>query len=171
MKMLTVYLNKKSHNRSRFDCGVPALNNYLCIMAGQQAKRDNVRTFVLEDSGNSRYIVGFYSLTMIALDFSPLPATLQKKHHNAGAAGLIARLAVDKRYQGRGFGEWLLVDALTRLLRAAESVAFPVVVVDAKDGAARFYERFGFTPFGDLKTRLFMTMADIRISLQGCVSV
>lgn len=167
MKRLAVYLDKKSHDRTRFDCGVPPLNNYLRIMAGQQAKRDNVRTYVLEDSGNPRYIVGFYSLTMISLDLSALPLALQKKHHNAGAAGLIARLAVDRRYQGRGFGEWLLVDALTRLLRAAESVAFPVVAVDARDGVARFYERFGFAPFGDLQNRLFMTMADIRVSLQG----
>ncbi len=38
----------------------------------------------------------------------------------------------DKR---KGFSEWLLIDALRKLLAASESVAFPVIIVDAKDGA------------------------------------
>jgi GNAT superfamily N-acetyltransferase len=51
------------------------------------------------------------------------------------SGGLIARLAVDDRYKGKGFGEWLLIDALRKLLAASDSVAFPFVIVDAKDGA------------------------------------
>jgi hypothetical protein len=39
---------------------------------------------------------------------------------------------VSKLAKGRGFGEWLLIDALTKLLAATDSVAFPVVLVDAK---------------------------------------
>ncbi|HKK32354.1 MAG TPA: GNAT family N-acetyltransferase [Desulfomicrobiaceae bacterium] len=163
--MQTVHLDKRIHNRTRFDCKVEPLNNYLRLMAGQQSKRDNVRTFILEDHNNPAHIVGFYSLTMIALDLSSLPDGLRKKHHNAGTAGLIARLAVDKRYQGRRFGEWLMVDALLRLLHATDSVAFPLVIVDTKDGAAPFYQKFGFTPFPTLKNRLFMTIADVRLNL------
>ncbi|WP_262364143.1 GNAT family N-acetyltransferase, partial [Vibrio cholerae] len=77
----------------------------------------------------------------------------------------IARLAVDDRYKGKGFGEWLLIDALRKLLAASDSVAFPIVIVDAKDGAKHFYERYGFQAFQDAENKLFFTIADIRASL------
>ncbi len=105
---------------------------------------------------------------MISLDLSALPKRLQKRHHNAGSAALIARLAVDKRYQGRGYGEWLLVDALRRLLDACENVAFPLIVVDAKEGAADFYRKFGFIPFLDEKQKLFTTVKSVRKSFGVC---
>ncbi len=43
-----------------------------------------------------------------------------------------------KCYFNQGFGEWLLVDALQKLLLASESIGFPIVMVDARDGAKQF---------------------------------
>ena len=163
--MNTVLLNKAKHDRKRFNCGIEALNNYLKVMTSQQAKKDNTRTFVLEDDNNNSHIIGFYSLTMTPIDLKALPEKLQKKHQPSTSGGLIARLAVDERYKGKGFGEWLLIDALRKLLTASDSVAFPVVIVDAKDGAKQFYERYGFAAFQDTDNKLFITIADIRASL------
>ncbi len=162
--MTTLLLDKKRHDRKSFDCGVKALNNYLQLMASQQSDRDNTRTFVLEDDKNPSVIIGYYTLTMISIDLTALPTTLQKRHHNIHSAGLIARLGVDKRYKGKGFGEWLLVDALKKLLYASESVAFPFIVVDAKDGASDFYKKFGFVSFFDEENRLFITVDSVRKS-------
>ena len=163
--MNTVLLDKAKHDRNRFNCGTEALNNYLKVMASQQAKKDNTRTFVLEDENDEHHVIGFYTLTMTPIDLKALPAKLQKKHQSATSGGLIARLAVDDRYKGKGYGEWLLIDALRKLLSASDSVAFPVVVVDAKDGAKQFYERYGFTAFQDADNKLFITISDVRASL------
>jgi len=163
--MITVPLDKTKHDRKRFDCGVDPLNNYLRMMAQQQATKDNTRTFVLEDQQQTECIIGYYTLTMTALNLSALPLTLQKKHQNAQAAGLIARLAVDKRYAKQGYGEWLLIDALHKLLDASDTVAFPLIIVDAKQGVGKFYKKMGFTPFLDEPNKLFMTLADVRRSL------
>jgi len=65
--MLTIPLDKKKHDRQRFDCGVDPLNNYLKVMANQQAAKNNTRTFILEDDSNSAYIIGYYTLTMTSL--------------------------------------------------------------------------------------------------------
>jgi len=162
--MISIPLDKKRHDRQRFDCDVKALNNYLQMMANQQSNRDNTRTFVLEDDKDSKFIIGYYTLTMIAMDLTSLPSNLQKKHQNFNSAGLIARLAVDKRYKGKGFGEWLLVDALKKLLNASASVAFPLIVVDAKDGASDFYKKFGFVAFFDEDNKLFITVDSVRKS-------
>ena len=164
--MMTVKLDKATHDRQHFDCGVESLNNYLKVMASQQSQKDNTRTFVLVEEQNSARVIGYYTLTMTPIDLSALPDKLQKKHHNASSGGLIARLAIDKRYAKQGYGEWLLIDALNRLLQASETVAFPVVIVDAKDGAIGFYEKFGFTPFQDSTNKLFLTIADIRASIE-----
>ncbi|WP_279143375.1 GNAT family N-acetyltransferase [Photobacterium phosphoreum] len=163
--MNTVQSEKAKHDRNRFDCGITALNNYLKVMASQQAKKDNTRTFVLEDKQYPEHIIGYYTLTMTPIDIQDLPPKLQKKHHSVTSGGLIARLAVDHRYKGQGFGEWLLIDALRKLLMASETVAFPVVIVDAKDGAEDFYEKYGFTAFKDADNKLFITIADIRASI------
>ena len=163
--MITVVLDTKHHDRKRFDCGVKTLNNYLCFMANQQATKDNTRTFVLEDSNQLNHIIGYYTLTMTSLDLSNLPKKLQQKHKNAQSAGLIARLAVDKHYLKQGFGEWLLIDALKKLLSASETVCFPLVIVDAKEGAIDFYKKFGFSSFLDMPDKLYMTIADLRKTL------
>jgi len=164
--MITIQLDKKKHNRNRFDCGVDVLNNYLRMMANQQSNKDNTRTFVLEDETNPSYIIGYYTLTMTSIDLNSLPIKLQKKHQNAQTGGLIARLAVDKRYSKQGFGEWLLIDALKKLLAASETVAFPLIIVDAKEGAIEFYKKFGFTAFLDTPNKLFITIADVRTTLE-----
>ena len=162
--MISVPLDKKRHDRKRFDCGVKALNNYLQLMANQQSKRDNTRTFVLEDAKNSTTIIGYYTLTMTSLNLEALPSQLQKKHQNVNSSGLIARLAVDKKYFKQGYGEWSLIDSLKKLLLASETVAFPLVIVDSKEGAINFYKHSGFQSFSDIPNKLFMTIADIRKS-------
>lgn len=163
--MITVPLDKNKHDRNIFNCEVEALNSYLKVMASQQSKKDNTRTFVLEDDTHIERIIGYYTLTMTSINIDALPIKLRKKHNNVNAGGLIARLAVDKRYKKQGYGEWLLIDALRKLLFVSETVAFPLVVVDAKRGLVEFYEKFGFIPFQDIPNKLFITMADIRISL------
>lgn len=163
--MISVTLDKKKHDRKHFDCGVAALNNYLHLMANQQSTKDNTRTYVLENTSDSQKIIGYYTLMMTSLDLNCLPKKLQNRHTNSHSAGLIARLAVDKRYKRQGFGEWLLIDSLKKLLLASETVGFPLVVVDAKEGAIAFYEKMGFTKFFDTENKLYMTIADIRKSI------
>ncbi|CCN37509.1 hypothetical protein VIBNISO65_960007 [Vibrio nigripulchritudo SO65] len=90
---------------------------------------------------------------------------LQKNHQTSTSDGLIARLAADDKYKGKSFGEWLLIDTLRKLLAASDSVAFPVVIIDAKDSTKHFYKHYGFKTFQDVESKLFITITDIRASL------
>lgn len=57
----------------------------------------------------------------------------------------IGRLAVDERARGRRLGEALLLDALLRVVTAAEIVACLGIIVDAKDeDAERFYANYDY---------------------------
>ena len=72
----------------------------------------------------------------------------------------MGRLAVDQNYQGRGYGRFLLADALFRAVRG--EIASFAIIVDAKDEAARrSYERESFLPLPEQPLRLFRPMTDI----------
>ena len=74
--MMTVKLDKATHDRQQFDCGVESLNNYLKVMASQQSQKDNTRTFVLVEEQNAERVIGYYTLTMTPIDLSALPDKL-----------------------------------------------------------------------------------------------
>ncbi len=76
-------------------------------------------------------------------------------------ATLPGRLAVDRRQKGKGYGRFLLADALYRVSRS--EIASFAVIVDAKDESARqFYERESFLELPDQPMKLFWPLADIR---------
>jgi predicted N-acetyltransferase YhbS len=80
---------------------------------------------------------------------------------------LLARLAVDKRFTGKGLGTELLRDALFRTIAAADIAGLRAVVVDAKDEAVKqFYVKFGFEAFLDQPFRLALILKDVRALLR-----
>ena len=107
-------------------------------------------------------IAGYYTLSATGVKLTELPADVTRKlpKYPLIPATLLGRLAVDKTHQGRGYGRFLLADALLRAVRS--EIASFEIIVDAKDEAARrFYERESFLPLPDQPLRLFRSMADI----------
>jgi predicted N-acetyltransferase YhbS len=79
---------------------------------------------------------------------------------------LLARLAVDHRWQGHGNGGRLLVDALRRCVRGGRELGARAVVVDAIDeAAAAFYRHFGFRELEG--RRLWRKLSDVASSIDG----
>jgi GNAT superfamily N-acetyltransferase len=81
---------------------------------------------------------------------------------------ILARLAVDRRYQGMNMGKGLLKDAIGRTLQASEYAGIRAIFVYAKDDKARkFYERFGFesSPLDPLK--LMLLVKDAKKTLEA----
>ena len=109
-------------------------------------------------------ILGYYTLSSYGVDIGELPVDVAKKlpRYPLIPATLLGRLAVDRRYQGQGVGEFLLMDALHRSLVQSAEIAAAAVVVDAIDtGAVKFYEHFGFVRFPAMAGRLFLPMKAI----------
>jgi GNAT superfamily N-acetyltransferase len=153
----------KKHDRVVFSCGDDALDTYLKKRASQEAKKKIATPFVMTDS-QTRAVIGYYTLSATSILLADLPnetaRRLPKYPHMP--ATLLGRLAIDSRFQGRGYGELLIIDALRRALQATTEVASYAVVVDAiNERAWSFYEHYEFCAFPDRKLRLFLPMKTI----------
>jgi GNAT superfamily N-acetyltransferase len=148
------------HDRSRFESGVEPLDRYLRTQAAQDAGKNVAAPFVLVLPDGS--IGGYYTLSSTAVKLADLPEQIVKKlpRYPLVPATLLGRLAVDRGHQGKGYGRFLLADALHRAVRS--EIASFAVIVDAKDeGARRFYVRESFLPLTDQPMKLFRPMADL----------
>lgn len=150
-----------SHDRSRFDSGVEALDKYFWMQAGQDARKNMAAPFVLVLPDET--VGGYYTLSSTSLVLAELPEPTVRKlpKYPLVPATLLGRLAVDRQHQGKGYGRFLLADALFRASRS-EIAAFAVIVDAKDDNARRFYERESFLPFPDQPMKLFRPMANIR---------
>ena len=153
----------RAHERSRFDCGIVALNDWLKTFASQYEKRDLARAYVAVVPGNPR-VLGYYAISNHRVSYEALPFDQAKGlPHIDVPVVLLGKLAVDQAAKGQGLGAFLLIDALRRSLYLADQIGVRAVEVDAIDDAAQaFYLKFGFVPLLDDQRHLFLSMQTIR---------
>ncbi len=150
-------LDPKKHNRKNFDCGTTALNLYVQKFANQDQKRSLTRVYVLANNEN---IIGYYSLSSHSVIRENLPDNLNIGGYNDIPFLLLGRLAVDKNYQGQGYGDTLIIDAFMRTKEMAKQIGILGMIVDAKDqNAIGFYENFGFKTLIGTKNRLVLPLS------------
>ena len=131
------------HKIEGFDCGREELNRYLLRYAWQNQQAGAAQTYVgLVDDA----VVGYHTLAVGQVAHEEAPERLTKglARHPVPIM-LLARFAVDRRWQGQGVGQALLKDAMLRTLRAADIAGIRGFVVHAKDEAARNFDlKFDF---------------------------
>ena len=152
-----------SHNKQAFQCGVAALDSYLIKQAKQDVKRRISRVFVATEPEAPTVILGYYTLSSLAIEHHQLPDVLARKlpRHPVPAA-LLGRLAVCQTAQGYGVGKMLLMDAIKRTLAVSDEIAIYAKVVDAiNDDAERFYQQFGFTRLSKNSRRFFLPLKSV----------
>jgi ribosomal protein S18 acetylase RimI-like enzyme len=149
-----------AHDRKEFTSGIAPLDRYLHELAMQDVKRRVSNCFVALDTAD--VIVGYYTFAAASLPLTELSAAESKRlpRYPLLPAGLIGRLAVDRRFRGRGLGGALIMDAAQR--GAGADPAIFALVVDAKDDAAvRFYQHYGFRRFVSRPMSLFLPLATV----------
>jgi GNAT superfamily N-acetyltransferase len=137
-----VKLNR-SHAIDRFDCGAASLNNFLKQYALTNQASGGAQTYV---AALGELVAGYYSLATGEVAHEAAPARVAKgMARHPIPVMLLARLATDLTWQGKGLGAALLADAMRRTLQAADIAGIRALVVHAKDDKARrFYQHFDF---------------------------
>lgn len=155
-----IELLAKKHNRKDFDCGKELLNNYLKNQAGQDVKRKLSACFVLADN-ETNLIQGYYTLSNNSIPLSSFHEQIRKKlpkSYKSIPTTLLGRLAIDKKYQGKGIGRILLIDALKRSFGISKQIGSFGVVADPLDEEAKnFYKKYDFIELPDSKKMFIAT--------------
>ncbi len=110
-------------------------------------------------------MVAYYALASSAVATELATGRLRRNMPDPIPVVVLARLAVDRAYQGTGLGRALLRDAGMRVLGAAELIGIRGLLVHALDSSAKaFYERLGFDPSPLDDMTLMITLGDLQAS-------
>jgi predicted GNAT family N-acyltransferase len=153
------------HDVGSFDCGEHPLNYFLrrYAAANQGARISN--TYVAVEQGSagvdiSSPILGYYTLSLLSVSRDDLPADLVAQLPKYPIpAGILGRLAVDKKLHGQGLGTFLLFDSFQKVVNASQHIPIYALVVDAMfDHLVPWYKKYGFREFPNIARRLFISV-------------
>lgn len=149
---------KRAHNRQKFDCGDPQVNDFLATKAFQHQKKGVCTTQVLT-SQDSNEVVAFYTLAPFSIGSGAMPPGSPNYPYNLVPVILIGWLGVDISLQGQGNGQIVLLEALDHALAVMKGFAGVGVVLDAIGPAALdwYLKQEIFTQLPGHPNRLFVS--------------
>ncbi len=147
-----------------FDCGHVALNEFLQRFALVNQRSNSSQTYA---SCNAGQVAGFYSLAVGSVEPShSAPRVIKGIPRHPVPVMILARLAIDQRYQRQGLGKALLKNALLRTVQAADIAGIRALLVHAKDEEARnWYRQWEFEESPTDAYHLFLLVKDIKALL------
>jgi GNAT superfamily N-acetyltransferase len=132
------------HLLEGFDCGKPALNEWLIRRALNNQASGTSRTWVVVEA-DSHDVVAFYASATASILRSSAPKKMQRNQPEEMSAILLARMGVDARHARHGLGAALLKHFMLKALEVSQSVGVRVLLIHAKDDEAKsFYMHYGF---------------------------
>lgn len=155
-----------------FDCGDEPLNNYLKRHAWANQERISIGvTYAGTDEAAPRAVLGYFTLATASVPRDAFP-----KKYVRGLPPydlpliLLARLAVDRRFSGRGLGHALISEALRISMRISDEIGCRCIITDAYRDRMGWYAKYGFVPIegaaGSGPQRMFLDIRTVRAALQ-----
>ena len=159
----------KRHDREAFDCGEPALNEFLQRYARRSHDLGGAKTFLAVANADNETILGFYSVSPASVEYARTPEIVRRGLGRYEVPVFrLARLAVDRKVQGQGLGGQLLLAAGRRCLLAAAEVGGVALLIDAKsEKVADWYAGYGAVPLTDAPLSLLLPLETIQAALKA----
>ena len=152
------------HDIALFRSGEETLDDWLKRRARANQASGASRTYVV--CGGNR-VAGYYALASGVVTVESASGRFRRNMPNPIPVAILARLAVDVDWQGRGLGRALFADAARRAAQAADAIGIRGIVVHAiSEDAKRFYVALGFDPSPHEPMTLMITLSDVRAALK-----
>lgn len=155
----------RGHDRKAFDCGDETVNQFLREKAMQDQDRDLSRTMVLVDPVEATgRVVGYHTLILMQVRQEEIPDDRPRITRGIPVI-LLGQIGIDRRFQGRGLGDLMLIDVQSRVKEIAQKVGVRALMLDARtEQLATWYQDHDFVRFpGNL--RMFKSLQAIRALL------
>lgn len=132
------------HQVGGFESGKPSLDDWLKRRAFKNQAEGASRTYVVTNDDGA--VLAYYALAAGSVIAAEATGAVRRNMPSPIPVVILARLAVDKSLQGKGFGKALLRDALLKTIQAADTIGVRALLIHALDeDAAAFYEKLGFS--------------------------
>jgi GNAT superfamily N-acetyltransferase len=151
------------HDLADFRSGEAPLDDWLRRRARANRVSGDSRTYVVCEN---KRVIGYYALAFGVITVESAPGRFRRNMPNPIPVALLARVAVDHDWQGRGIGRALFRDAARRVAHAADAIGIRGIVVQAiSEEAKNFYVALGFDRSPREPMTLMVTLSDIRAAL------
>ena len=151
------------HDIRDFRCGEASLEDWLKRRARANQVSGASRTYVVSQE---KRVIGYYALASGIVTTENAPGRFRRNMPNPVPVAVLARVAVDRAWQGRGIGRALFRDAALRVAHAADAIGIRGIVVHAiSEEAKNFYLALGFDPSPREPMTLMVTLSDLRAAL------
>lgn len=151
------------HALETFDSGEPSLDEWLKRRAFKNQAGGASRTFVVCEQER---VVAYYALVSGAVDVDAAPGRFRRNMPDPIPVVVLARLAVDRAWQGNGVARAMMRDAGGRIAQAANLIGIRGVIAHAlNENAHRFYLALGFEPSPLAPMTVMVTLADLHAAL------
>jgi GNAT superfamily N-acetyltransferase len=172
--MATVIRRLEEHDEvENFDCGDDPLNVYLKRHGWSNHAKSSIGVnYVAVDEAAPKSVLGYFTMAMASVPREAFP-----KKYVRGLPPydlpliLLARLAVDHRFAGRGLGHALISEAFRISLRVADEVGCRCIITDAYPDRIGWYARYGFVPLEGAAdrgpVRLYLDIRTVRTAARS----
>ncbi|NOR80396.1 MAG: GNAT family N-acetyltransferase [Methyloprofundus sp.] len=144
---------KAKDDRTAFCSGNIELDRFFQRYAGQNQFRHHIGITYILSTRNK--IVGFITVSAGEITVEDLPSQTRRRLPEYPLPVMrIARLAIDKQFQGLGLGKKILRSSFQLALEMKSHYGCVGVVVDAKQESMSFYDKLGFLPLETLAGEL-----------------
>jgi len=156
-----------------FDCGDEPLNNYLKRHAWTNHQKSSIGvTYVAIDEGAPLSVIGYFTLATASVPGDAFPRKyVRGLPQYELPLILLARLAVDRRFSGKGLGHALISEVFKVALRVADDVGCRCLITDAYPDRVSWYARYGFAAVEGAAEggpqRMFLDIRTIRMALKS----
>jgi GNAT superfamily N-acetyltransferase len=155
------------HRFEDFNSGEASLDDWLKRRARANQASGATRTYV---ACEGERVIAYYALASGAITVASVTGRFRRNMPDPIPVAVLARLAVDRGYHGRGLGRALFQDEARRVAQAADAIGIRGIVVHAiSDEARKFYVALGFDPCPQAQPHppmtLVVTLSDIRAML------
>ena len=133
-----------AHLLGDFQCGEPALDEWLKRRAMNNQVTGASRTFVIVDE--EERVHGYYAMAAGAVSHQLATSAVRRNMPDPVPVMVLGRLAIDYRAQGIMLGAAMLQDAVKRAITVSQNTGVRALLVHAlHERAKQFYEHYGFS--------------------------
>ena len=142
-----------------FNCGEETLNNFIHKeVSAYQRERLGITYLIHLDSK----LVGFVTLSMAGLKTEKMEIGEKLKIRLESYPALqIGQLAIDKKYQGHGYGKKIILWCMSQAIEYCEEIGCRLLVLNSIPSSIKFYNKCNFKQLKGQEKRREKTMYQV----------